>query len=332
MFKIGRVKKVATHIRTWTKLTILIILAIFLIVALVAFVYKPIYSVSFNGEQIGYCENKSALQEKINQYIEAGDGENIAFVEINQLPQYTLCLLKKGITPNDEEIYQKVISSGTPYYNYFAIAVNNEEKAYVSTYAEAESVVNQLKEKDSANKDKLTIVEKYETSKKDFTAVETCVANLYEKKKEVVVTKSSYVPAASVNTSSKKVNLGISLIKPVSGILTSRFGSRWGSSHKGIDIGANKGTSIKAAASGTVTISSYGYNGGYGNYVMISHGNGVQTLYGHCSKLYVSVGQKVSQGETIAAVGSTGRSTGNHLHLEIRVNGVAQNPLNYVSY
>lgn len=336
MLKISRVKKVAVHIRTWTKFTILMILAGFIIVGVVAFVYKPIYSVTLSGEQIGYCEDKSKLQEKINKYIETGDGENIAFVEINELPQYSLCLLKKGITTNDEEIYEKVITSGTPYYNYYAIALNNEEKVYVPTYSEAESVINQLKEKDSANKDNLTIIEKYETNKQEFTAVETCVANLYQEKPKVVVkkqTSSGYaVPAKGVNNSNKKVDLGISIIKPVSGVLTSRFGSRWGSSHKGIDIGASKGTPVKAVASGTVTVSSNGYNGGYGNYIIISHGNGIQTVYGHCSKLYVSVGQKVTQGQTIAGVGNTGRSTGNHLHLEIRVNGVAQNPLNYVSY
>ena len=163
---------------------------------------------------------------------------------------------------------------------------------------------------------------------KEFSSVEKCVADVYVKK---VVVQSSYsVAATGMNTSTKKVSLGISLIRPVSGIVTSRFGSRWGSTHKGIDIGAPKGTPVKAVAGGTVTVSSYGYNGGYGNYVIISHGNGVQTVYGHCNTLNVTVGQTVSQGETIATVGNTGRSTGNHLHLEIRVNGVAQNPQNYL--
>ena len=141
---------------------------------------------------------------------------------------------------------------------------------------------------------------------------------------------STVVAATGVNSSSKKVNLGISLIRPTSGIVTSRFGARWGRQHKGVDIGAPKGTPIKAAAAGTVTTASYGYNGGYGNYVIISHGNGIQTVYAHCNSLNVSVGQKVSQGQQIATVGSTGNSTGNHLHLEIRVNGVAQNPQNYL--
>ncbi len=98
--------------------------------------------------------------------------------------------------------------------------------------------------------------------------------------------------------------------------------------HTGLDIPAPQGTSIKAAAGGTVITSQY--NRSYGYYVVISHGNGLSTLYAHCSQLFVSVGDTVSQGETIAAVGSTGDSTGNHLHFEVRVNGSHTNPWNYV--
>ena len=293
----------------------------------ISYIYKPIYSVTLNGEFIGYSENKNKLQERINEYIEKGNGENVAFVQIDELPQYKLCFLKRNISTNDEEIYNKVIEKGITYYKYYAIAVSNEEKKYVSTFEEAEEVVNELKSKNSNNKDKLTIIEKYETELKEFTDVEKCVADLYVKK---VVVQSYAVAATGMNTSSQKINLGISLIRPVSGTVTSRFGSRWGRSHKGIDIGAPKGTPIKAVASGTVTVAQYGYSGGYGNYVMISHGNGVQTLYGHCNSLNVSVGEQVSQGQVIAFVGNTGNSFGNHLHLEIRVNGVAQNPQNYL--
>lgn len=293
----------------------------------ISYIYKPIYSVTLNGELIGYSEDKSKLQERINEYIEKGNGKNIAFVEINELPEYKLCFLKKNINTNDEEIFNKVIEDGQIYYKYYAIAVSNQEKFYVSTFEEAEEVIKQLKNKNSNNKNKLAIVEKYEKELKDFTNVENCVAKLYEKK---VVQTSYAVAATGMNTSSKKVELGISLIRPISGIVTSRFGARWGSNHKGLDIGAPKGTAIKATAGGTVTVSSYGYNGGYGNYVIISHGNGIQTVYAHCTDLNVKVGEKVSQGQVIATVGSTGRSTGNHLHLEIRVNGVAQNPQNYL--
>ena len=318
------------HVRMWTKFAIIITIAAFLMVGAISYIYKPIYSVTLNGEHIGYSADKSKLQQRINDYIEKGNGENIAFVEINDLPQYSLCFLKKDIEANDEEIYNKVIEKGVNYYKYYAINLDSEEKAYVSTFEEAEQVIKDLKEKDSNNIDKLSIAEKYEKELKEFSSVEKCVADLYEKKIVKKVVKSYAVAATGVNSSSQKIPLGISLIRPVSGIVTSRFGARWGRTHKGVDIGAAKGTPIMAAASGTVTTAQYGYGGGYGNYVIISHGNGIQTLYGHCTTLNVSAGQSVSQGQQIATVGSTGASTGNHLHLEIRINGVAQNPQNYL--
>lgn len=107
---------------------------------------------------------------------------------------------------------------------------------------------------------------------------------------------------------------------------------RWGRMHNGIDIagGGDYGQPIIAADGGTVTWSGND-GGGYGNYVMIDHGNGYMTVYGHASSLAVSTGEYVSQGQTIAYVGSTGNSTGPHLHFEIRLNGAYQNPLDYVS-
>ncbi len=96
--------------------------------------------------------------------------------------------------------------------------------------------------------------------------------------------------------------------------------------HGGTDVGASYGSAIYAADSGKVVASSDGWNGGYGNYVMIDHGNGMQTLYAHMSSRAVSVGQTVSAGQTIGYVGSTGRSTGPHLHFEMYINGAKINP------
>ena len=101
--------------------------------------------------------------------------------------------------------------------------------------------------------------------------------------------------------------------------------------HGGTDIGASYGSAIYAAGSGTV-VTAYNnsaYNGGYGNYAMINHGNGIQTLYAHMSVCSVTVGQTVSAGQTIGYVGSTGRSTGPHLHFEVRVNGSRVDPQSY---
>ena len=334
-------KKVLIHTRRGIKLTILFVIATFLIIGTIAFLYKPTYSVYIGGEQVGYTEDRAELQHRINDYVDNGDGNSsVAFVQVDKLPEYKLCLLKKDIVANDDEIFNKIKEQGVTYYRYYAITDNNEEKAYVGTFEDAEKVVNDLKAKDSSNMETVAIVEKYETEMKDLITTDEAVSKLYiEKPKVITVAKKSsstkYAATGSVNTkgttSSAKANIGISLIKPISGVITSRFGASSSirrSSHTGLDISAPSGTAIKAAAGGTVTFS--GYKGSYGNMLVISHGNGVQTYYAHCSKLYVGTGTQVSQGQTIAAVGSTGNSTGPHLHLEVRVNGVAYNPQNYV--
>lgn len=132
-------------------------------------------------------------------------------------------------------------------------------------------------------------------------------------------TSSSYVATSSTGTFSW----------PARGTITSRYGRRWGELHTGLDIGVPRGTAVKAADSGVVSFS--GWNGGYGYCVIINHKNGYQTLYGHNSKLKVKVGQEVAKGQTIALSGSTGRSTGPHVHFEVRKNGVAQNPEKYLN-
>ncbi len=120
-------------------------------------------------------------------------------------------------------------------------------------------------------------------------------------------------------------------IYPCDGALSSNYGYRrlFNSFHAGIDLAASTGTPIVASDGGTVTYS--GWQSGYGYCVMISHGNGVVSLYGHCSKLFVSVGQAVAQGERIANVGNTGRSTGPHCHFEVRVDGSAVSPWKFLN-
>jgi len=117
-------------------------------------------------------------------------------------------------------------------------------------------------------------------------------------------------------------------IWPVNGTVVSGFGWRWGRMHEGIDITASSGTPNWAAAAGTIIHA--GWLGGYGNLVVVDHGNGLATAYAHASVILVGVGQRVSQGETVSLVGSTGNSAGPHLHFEVRVNGVAVDPLLYL--
>jgi len=116
---------------------------------------------------------------------------------------------------------------------------------------------------------------------------------------------------------------------PLSGRINSYYGYRWGGFHTGVDINGDKGDPYVAAADGTVV--SAGWQGSYGLCVLIDHDNGVMTRYAHSTKLLVSQKDKVSKGQTIGLVGSTGRSTGPHLHFEIIVNEETVNPLDYLS-
>lgn len=339
-------KKLLIHTRKSMKLIILIAIALLLIFGVISSFYKVSYSVNINGELVGYTDDKSKLQALINDYIEKGEEENTAFVQVDNLPEYNMCLLKKDVNSNDNEIINSIKDDGTTYYRYYAILENQEEKIYVSNFMEAEDIVNQLKQKSSSNIETITISEKYETNLANMTTVEEAVNQLYVEPKDVIVAstnkkdsnskttntkKATGTANVSSNTSSGKVNLGVSLVRPVSGVISARFAENSSirrSSHTGLDIAASTGTPVVAAASGKVTFS--GWKGSYGNMMVITHSNGVQTYYAHCSKLYFDAGASVSQGQVIGAVGSTGNSTGPHLHLEVRVNGVAYNPQNYL--
>ena len=175
-----------------------------------------------------------------------------------------------------------------------------------------------------------------EAYEKDIKAQEDQIKKIEAelKRQEEEAKKKAEAAGKTYNT----VSLGnISFIWPcpASSRITSSFGDRESptagasTNHKGIDIGAPTGSNIVAAAGGTVTISTYSYSAG--NYVMINHGGGVSTVYMHCSKLLVSVGDTVKKGDVIAKVGSTGYSTGPHLHFGIRQNGTYVNPSKYVS-
>jgi murein DD-endopeptidase MepM/ murein hydrolase activator NlpD len=139
--------------------------------------------------------------------------------------------------------------------------------------------------------------------------------------------QSAAAPSASA-ASVERTPSSSGLIWPVSGPVTSGFGWRWGRMHEGIDIAVPTGTPIAAAASGTVIYA--GWMGGYGNLVVIDHGSGLATAYGHNSSLAAGVGQAVAQGQIISYAGSTGHSTGPHLHFEVRINGSPVDPLGYL--
>ena len=150
--------------------------------------------------------------------------------------------------------------------------------------------------------------------------------------KKAALAKANTKSSSSTSTKTTSQSLGITLSYPISGgKVSSRFGSRSSirsSAHTGLDLSAPYGTPIHPVSNGTVTFA--GTRGSYGKLIIVSHGNGVETWYGHCSSINVSAGQSVTTSTTIGAVGSTGNSTGNHLHLEIRKDGTPLNPQNYL--
>lgn len=211
------------------------------------------------------------------------------------------------------------------------------------TYTEDIPYETEITEDASKNKGYSETVQEGEKGSKEVTASVEYVNNIEESReilsstvtKEPVtekivkgtkvetVSRSSYVPSS---TGSGKVSGNF--IWPVGGSggkISCYYGS---GGHRGLDIAASYGTPVRASAAGKVVVSGWYYS--YGKCVVIDHGNGVRTLYGHNSSLNVSVGQYVSQGQQIAGVGSTGYSTGNHCHFEVQINGGTRNPLNYI--
>ncbi len=393
VINILRVKKLAVGLRKSIKLASIAILAAVVILSILQIAYSQTYEVSLNGKVIGYTRDKVVLQKRINDYINSGNGDDVAFVEVDTLPTYKAVLLKRNIKPHDEEILNKVVESGIAYYKYYAIAVDNQEKAYLKTFGEAEKVIQELKNKKSTNADSLGIVEKYakkqvaekeiatqvsqsetkvadtgatsdvpvdsdgdsdelpdvkELTEVKLASVDDSINQLYVQQKSTSRSaknartsstgskSSTYEQRAKVVDNSQtgvKTDLGVTLIKPISSgyTITSRFGWRSRDNHPGLDVAAPKGTAIKAAAGGTVIFAGSGSPyGGYGNIVVIQSNSSTAIRYAHCSKIYVRRGEVVEQGQVIAAVGSTGISTGNHLHFEIRYNGKKIDPQKYV--
>ncbi|MBT9153514.1 MAG: Murein hydrolase activator NlpD [Firmicutes bacterium] len=137
------------------------------------------------------------------------------------------------------------------------------------------------------------------------------------------------IPAAATVTEQARIHASASgMIWPVIGRISSYFGPRWGTRHTGLDIAAPTGTEIRAVRAGRVEKA--GWWGGYGNCVIINHGDGVRTLYAHASRLLVKRGERVVQGQVVARVGSTGNSTGPHVHFEVRVNNRFKDPINFL--
>ena len=326
-------KKLKFYTKEFLKFFNIIVIAFGFIIAIVFIKYKPMYKVSISGEEIGYVENKQALEETLKEEITENTSKTVEDIQLNDEPEYELKLVNRAEDTEDKTLVEELKEEVTVTYKYYEIAVQETVVEKVDTSEEAEELINEIKEQNNSEDIDLSIVEKYTQNEEEANTsdlevakvnvqetVQTAIEEIEQQKEE----EERWNALPSIN--------GIKLaVTPIEGRITSRYGVRSSirkSTHTGLDISAVQGTAIKVIADGTVTAASY--NGSYGNLVKVDHGNGVETWYAHTSKMYVKKGDTVKAGDVIAAVGSTGNSTGPHLHLEIRVNGEHVDPQDYL--
>ena len=335
LLRISNRAKLAANV--FNKIFISMLLGCSIMMALLLMVYKPVYSVSYADEDLGYVQNKNVLEKNIDNYLKYGDSENVGYVILKETPIYTFKLAKKDIETKDEEIYSYIKEKCDVYYKVYAVEADEKEVCLVETLEAAQQIVDDVNEKQKklTKKSKVTISEKYEKEYEAVTDIELAVADIYEpiKKANSEITKK-YTKPASVKTVSSSVlaalkekNEELNFSLPLNEyVITSRYGWRRNGTefHTGTDYAAPTGTPIHAAEDGIVTCAKW--SGNYGYLVKIQHTGGYETYYAHCSRFAASVGDEVKKGDVIAYVGSTGRSTGPHVHLEIRIDGKYINP------
>lgn len=315
-----------------------------IILTIIIIKYRPAYEVKISDDVFGYVDNKEKIELDIESFMNETTG-NVAFKEQKIIPQYELKLVNRDKKLQDEDVIALVEKTTITTYKTYAVVVDGQNQASVATEEEAKVIVDNMKadlnEEIELN---VGIVEEYTTdlnlqSQEEANGILNTIK--IAKVEEYNAAKEAERKAAEEEAKKKTISgktitnvgtiAGISLARPVEGTITSRFGSRSSirsSSHTGLDIATSSGTAVTPIAPGTVKFASY--KGSYGNLVIVDHGNGIESYYAHCSAIYANVGDTVQQNTIISAVGSTGNSTGPHLHVEIRQNGTPLNPEDYL--
>lgn len=257
----------------------------------------------------------TAMDSLMNEY--SGGGEVSVREDIGEISGYVSAM--KAYSAEDGENYIKEND------------LIHADAVVTKTYTEPVAYEEQTVENADMYEGEQTVIQEGVDGERTVSAKITLL-NGIETAREIIsetITKEPVARICSVGTKILPNGIGSgTFIFPTTGTVSSRFGSRWGREHEGIDIANSLGTDIYAADEGRVVFS--GVQNGYGNIIIIDHGNGYTTRYGHCSELLKNVGDVVAKGDVIARSGNTGRSTGNHVHFEIRKDGEALNPLDFV--
>lgn len=296
--------------------------------------YKPAVKAYLNGKFVGYFSSEQQFDEVYNDLVtEKQSIDPNVKVYLDYEPTFETSYIKDSVVEN-QNVYTNLRAEIKTEYTIYNVAVDGENKMTFNTQDEANKYAESLKKEVSKLKTEVKVEKVSELG--EMTSIEranSILKDIVDRNKPVVTPKVTY------NTNKRNVTkaptIGATQVAATGGGVWPTVNRRVNcaymgySGHTGIDLGGAIGTAIYAYKSGTVTFAGWGT--GYGLHVKVDHGNGMSTLYAHCSELLVSAGQQVSEGQMIAKIGMTGYTTGPHVHFEVRLNGVPVNPYGYIA-
>lgn len=306
--------------------------------------YKPTVKAYIGGKFVGYFSSEQQFDEVYNDLVtEKQNIDSNVKVYLESEPTFETSYTRDSLISN-QNVYTNLRAEMKTEYTVYEVAVDGDNKMKFDTKDDANKYADSLKtevsklnvevkEEKVEEKGEITSIERADVILKDIVDRNKPV----ETPKATITANSSNTTKSNTNSSSnvqKAKTIGATSVQPTGGGVWPTVNRRINcqymgySGHTGIDLGGAIGTAIYAYKSGTVTFA--GWGSGYGLHVKIDHGNGMTTYYAHCSELFVSVGQQVTEGQMIAKIGMTGYTTGPHLHFEVRFNGVPTNPYPYI--
>lgn len=330
----GEVKNKLKKIITFFTCVVLVFVSIFMYMQCRSFDGYSYYTLE-NNLLIGKTVQENFLDKVVEQERVKLENEGYYIVSMRLDPEIIIKeqIIKKA-DANEDDLKANLIKCIDTEVLLTQLTITGEDNIYYfKTDEECKTFVNELtaiskvETKSEGTVGKWSLVssqESLETLKKKYTDIEAAAAA--KRMAEQARTKKVAVTSRGGNVSRSSKHYAVPMASYV--YISSEYGPRWGSTHTGVDFAASTGTSIYAWKDGVVTTACW--SGGYGNFIEIKHNDGTISRYGHLSGYAISKGQTVSAGQTIGYVGSTGNSTGPHLHFEIKVNGSFVNPLNYL--
>ena len=320
----------------FTILTLVLIFSAVLVTVLNT--YKPTVKAYIDGKFVGYFSSEQQFDEVYNDLVtEKQNIDSNVKVYLESEPTFETSYTRDSLIAK-QNVYTNLRAEIKTEYTVYEVAVDGENKMKFDNKDDAEKYAENLKSE--VSKLNVEVKEEKVEDKGEITTVEradSILKDIVDRNKPVETPKATV--SNTTNTTSNynvttAATIGATSVPATGGGVWPTVNRRVNchymgySGHTGIDLGGAVGTAIYAYKSGTVTFA--GWGSGYGLHIKIDHGNGMTTYYAHCSELFASVGQQVTEGQMIAKIGMTGYTTGPHLHFEVRLTGVPVNPYPYI--